>query len=81
MCDELLLECYENLAFAIIKQACDDYRIGEMNDDAFKRFLNSELYDRITTLDSNVLYEKMSRERAEYERKKQSKKHKRKISI
>lgn len=77
----MLLECYENLAFAIIKQACDDYRKGVMDDDSFKRFLNGGLYERLTTLDSDILYEKMSEERVEYEQKKQAKKHKRKISV
>ena len=60
------IEEYQNLANAIIIQACEDYKIGEINDDSFERFCRSEWFSVLTKVDTEYLIKKMYKERDGY---------------
>ena len=60
------LEQYQNLANAIVIQACDDYKAGRMSDTAFKNFCRSEYFNILTKVNSEFLIEKMAEEREVY---------------
>lgn len=70
MNDWQVIENYENLAIAIIKQACDDFKRGNISEVSFKRFIYSDMFSNITRFDPDTLYELMKKERKEYEQKK-----------
>ena len=60
------VEAYQNLANAIIIQACEDYKTGEINDDSFERFCRSEWFSILTKVDPEYLIKKMDKEREGY---------------
>ena len=41
------VEAYQNLANAIIIQACEDYKTGEITDDSFERFECNDAVERL----------------------------------
>ena len=63
------VEAYQNLANAIIIQACEDYKTGEINDDSFERFCRSEWFSMLTKVDPEYLIKKMDKERDIYGKK------------
>ena len=77
------LEQYQNLANAIVIQACNDYKIGRMSDDEFKRFCRSGYFKILTKADPELIIEKMKEEREVYlyEKKRYEKKHGKSISL
>ena len=60
------IEEYQNLANAIIIQACEDYKTGEITDDSFERFCRSEWFSVLTKVDPEYLIKKMDKEREGY---------------
>lgn len=60
------VEAYQNLANAIIIQACEDYKTGEISDDSFERFCRSEWFSVLTKVDPEYLIKKMDKEREGY---------------
>lgn len=68
------IECYNSLAIAIIKQACDDYCNDEITDEEFEKFCNSSYYDMLTNIDGKLLFNKVKEKK--YGRKKNSKRNK-----
>ena len=60
------VEAYQNLANAIIIQACEDYKTGEINDDSFECFCRSEWFSMLTKVDPEYLIKKMDKEREGY---------------
>lgn len=78
------LEQYQNLANAIVIRACDDYKIGKMSDDEFKRFCRSGYFKILTKVNPEFLIEKMAEEREVYlyeKKKRYEKKHGKSISL
>lgn len=72
------LEQYQNLANAIIIRACDDYKIGRMSDNEFKRFCRSGYFKILTKADPELIIKKMEEEREVYlyeKKKRYEKKH------
>ena len=60
------LEQYQNLANAIVIRACDDYKMGKISDDEFKRFCRSGYFNILTKADPEFLIEEMAKEREVY---------------
>ena len=60
------VEAYQNLANAIIIQACEDYKTGEINDYSFERFCRFEWFSVLTKVDPEYLIKKMDKEREGY---------------
>ena len=60
------LEQYQNLANAIVIRACDDYKIGRMSEDEFKRFCKSGYFKILTKADPDFIIENMKEEREVY---------------
>lgn len=60
------VEVYQNLANAIIIQACEDYKTGEITYDSFERFCRSEWFSVLTKVDPEYLIKKMDKEREGY---------------
>ena len=56
-------EGYYDLANAIIKKACEDYKTGKINDYSFKYFCRSGWFKILTKVDSEYLIKKMEKER------------------
>lgn len=78
------LEQYQNLANAIVIRACDDYKMGKISDDEFKRFCRSGYFNILTKVDPEFLIEKMAKEREVYlyeKKKRHEKKHGKPISF
>ena len=60
------VEAYQNLANAIIIQACEDYKTGEITDYSFEHFCRSEWFSILTKVDPEYLIKKMDKEREGY---------------
>lgn len=60
------VEAYQNLANAIIIQACEDYKTGEITDNTFECFCRSEWFRVLTKVDPEYLIKKMDKEREGY---------------
>lgn len=61
-------EPYQHLAFAIIAVAVDDYRSALVRKDKeakkeIEEFFQSDYFEKLTTLDYNVLIQKVKKER------------------
>ena len=77
------LEQYQNLANAIVIRACDDYKIGKMSDDEFRRFCRSGYFKILTKVNPEFIIEEMAKEREAYlyEKKRHEKKYGKSISL
>lgn len=53
---------YEELASAIILQACKDYKCGRLTDQEFKRFCYGQWFTLLTSVDGSYLFKRMYRE-------------------
>lgn len=63
------MDPYENLANAIIVQACKDYRLTE-NEAVLKEienFFHSELFSVLTSLDPDLLITELRKEKRQYD--------------
>ena len=60
------LEQYQELANAIVIRACDDYKIGRMSDNEFRKFCRSEYFNILTKVNPEFLIEEMTKEREVY---------------
>lgn len=63
------MDPYENLANAIIVQACKDYRLTE-NKAVLKEienFFHSELFSVLTSLDPDLLITELRKEKRQYD--------------
>ena len=67
---------YEDLANAIIVQACTDYKLGYMIDFDFRKFIYSEWFTVLTDCDPDYLYNAMVYERSINDEKRKSRKEK-----
>ena len=52
-------DVYENLANAIIIQACKDYLYDNISEYTFKKFCLSEWFQLLTILDGKFIFEEM----------------------
>lgn len=78
------LEQYQNLANAIVIQACDDYKAGRISDTVFRKFCRSEYFKILTKVNPEFLIEKMEEEREVYlyeKKKRHKKKYRKPISL
>ena len=66
------LSNYQNLAIAIIKSGCDDYKYGKMSEEVFYRFCKSGWFSTLLALigtrevSGEWIFEQMKKEREEY---------------
>lgn len=63
------MDPYEELANAIIVQACKDYRLTD-NEDGLKeieRFFHSEWFSVLTSLDPDLLIKKLRKEKRQHD--------------
>ena len=60
------MECYQELANAIVLQAVKDYRMTEDQQDldSLERFFRSEWFAVLTTLDPDFLIQQLQKEKA-----------------
>ena len=60
------MECYQELANAIVLQAVKDYRMTENQQDldSLERFFRSEWFAVLTTLDPDFLIQQLQKEKA-----------------
>lgn len=70
------LEAYENLANAIIVQACEDYRLDRISDNTFALFCKSKWYSCLTRVPPDYLLSRMRREKEVYQNGKAKKRYK-----
>lgn len=78
------LEQYQNLANAIVIQACDDYKAGRISDGVFRKFCRSEYFNILTKVNPEFLIEEMAKEREVYlyeKKKRHEKKYRKPISF
>lgn len=63
------MDPYEELANAIILQACKDYRLTDNEDDLkeIERFFHSEWFSVLTSLDPDLLIKKLRKEKRQYD--------------
>ena len=63
------MDPYEELANAIIVQACKDYRLTDNEDDLkeIERFFHSEWFSVLTSLDPDLLIKKLRKEKRQYD--------------
>lgn len=52
---------YEELASAIVVQACKDYTGGRLSDHEFKRFCYSQWFKMLTSIEGSYLFKRMYR--------------------
>lgn len=71
---------YEDLANAIIVQACTDYKLGYMNDFDFRKFIYSQWFTVLTDCDPDYLYNAMVYERSINDEKSRKEKNRNKFS-
>lgn len=60
------IEVYQNLANAIIIQACEDYKNNILNNYSFEAFCRSDWFRVLTKVDPEYLIEKMKKEKVRY---------------
>ena len=78
------LEQYQELANAIVIRACDDYKIGRISDNEFRRFCRSGYFKILTKVNPEFLIEEMAKERKVYlyeKKKRYEKKHGKSIGL
>lgn len=63
------MDAYENLANAIIVQACKDYRMTDNENElkAIEGFFHSEFFSVLTSLDPNLLITELRKEKRQYD--------------
>lgn len=73
------IENYQNLANAIIKKACSDYKYNRITAWDFECFIYSPWFTFLTDANPNYIYNAVIEEKVEYEQKKKERtnKHKR----